>query len=1218
MTDTNSGNTQPDKQTIRQALGTLEQGNLRETARSLFNLLGYDSERTLELDGSPEAFVRRFPSLSGKTNTNTERNFIDASDSVHIVFQITDAEIHSSYQMNLLDGKDFAKDNIKSFLFIATKLKPGNYARGKYAEMTREINKRLGMPTVVLFTNNGQATFAFIHRREHKNQSDRDVLGKVSLIRNVDCSNPHRAHLDILAELSLGDRLNWIEQNQKQVSFDGLLAAWLAKLDTEELNKRFYKELFEWFQRAIGEAEFPTNEKKVLPPENHIIRLITRMLFIWFIKEKGLVSKHLFNQIKVKELLKNYDPAKGDSYYRVILQNLFFATLNTELDNRRFSKEKNETHRNFSRYRYQKEMDNPGALLKLFKETPFINGGLFDCLDSYVSQTNGGYRIDCFSDVHYKKVSVPNRLFFGEGGLIPLFNHYKFTVEENTPAEQEVALDPELLGKVFENLLAANNPETRETARKQTGSYYTPRQVVDYMVDESLTACLAEKTKSDDDDQDFWQERLRYLLDYTDAFDDANELFSDTGREAIVRAITEITVLDPAVGSGAFPMGILHKLTLALRRIDPDNKLWEALQKEKAMRQADSAFGTPNQQERDVELAEISETFERYRDSDFGRKLYLIQNNIFGVDIQPVACQIAKLRFFISLAIEQQPDMNVGNYGIKPLPNLETKFISANTLIKLNLSDIRSVIEDDAVQKNFKELKLIREKYFLASTRKQKLRFVTKEKKCRERLEQAITLQQKEWMEGEKKRIQNKILQLPNEKDREIIRQKELQIYKEQEKKFSASIADAKKIAHWDSLDQGTIADWFDAEYMFGVSNGFDIVIGNPPYVNVETMSDDIREYIMCSYETCERRTDIYIAFFEKSLDLLNSSGIVQFIIPHSFTTQKYGEKLRHLMVQEYSIHEIVDASSYRIFENATVFNVVVRVGRRRDSRTLIRHHKNNEDFRDPPKGFWIAQSRFSDMKECRFETRKRVFASLPIKEKLWEKSRPLKDICLVAYGARLNHRSKKIGKSHYVSTTPSPGRKKFIEGANIERYHFSTAGWLNYRPSEHYNPMFVRLFESEKIVFINIVSDRLRFAYDSNGCYNSHTVINCVRLDMLKDEPHVTAVRAVKNGDVAFAQKADYKFLLGILNSSLINWYFMSFLSEQLHCYPNDAKMLPIPVASESEQSKIIKLADETIAAKSQNPAADTSKLESEIDQLVYKLYGLTKTEIAAIENEG
>ena len=296
---------------------------------------------------------------------------------------------------------------------------------------------------------------------------------------------------------------------------------------------------------------------------------------------------YLFTETQVAPLLKDYDRDTGDSYYRAVLQNLFFATLNTEIEKRRFSKGGNTGHRNFSLYRYKDQLTDPDKLLSLFEQTPFINGGLFDCLDSEEATRDGGYRVDCFSDEHYKKLSLPNRLFFDEDhGLIPLLKGYKFTVEENTPIEQEVALDPELLGKVFENLLAAYNPETGATARKQTGSYYTPRPIVDYMVEEALVAALAEGVSPTDGDAKFWDERLRYLFDYAKAFDDASEWFDSREADAVVRAISELKILDPAVGSGAFPMGVLHKLTLALRRLDPDNARWEQLQKARAIQRA--------------------------------------------------------------------------------------------------------------------------------------------------------------------------------------------------------------------------------------------------------------------------------------------------------------------------------------------------------------------------------------------------------------------------------------------------------------------------------------------------------------------------------------------------------------------------------------------------------------------------------------------------------
>ena len=716
------------------------------------------------------------------------------------------------------------------------------YPRGQYAAFTRELNKRFPMPMVVLFrTASNRVTLAFVHRRPNQRDPERDVLGSVSLIREIDANRPHRAHLDILAQLSLPERLAWMDSHGKARNFDGLLEAWLSALDTEELNRSFYRELFRWFERAVETAKFPTDGVRTLPAEEHVIRLITRLMFVWFIKEKGLVAEELFIENQVSQLLKSYDGDRGDSYYRAVLQNLFFATLNTEIGRRGFSERDNSTHRDFSRYRYEAEIADRDRLLSLFGQTPFINGGLFDCLDSYDATGKGGYRIDCFSDnpAHRGLLSIPNRLFFSgapngpEPGLIDLFDRYKFTVEENTPAEREVALDPELLGKVFENLLAAVNPETQQTARKETGSYYTPRPVVDYMVDEALTAALAQQAAPADGDADSWRERLRGLLDYNAA---ADPPFTPAEREAIVRAIAGVKVLDPAVGSGAFPMGVLHKLTLALRRLDGANELWERVQREEAASRSASAYrNVGDDEQRQEALAEVENTFRQYRDSDYGRKLYLIQNSIYGVDIQPIATQIAKLRFFISLAIEQQPDPSADNYGIRPLPNLETRFVAADTL--LGLASAQGALTSERTRELQSQLRQNRERYFHANTRGSKLDSRKEDKRLREELVAEL-------------------------------------------RQIGMAASDAEKIAAWDPYDQNASANWFDAEYMFGVPGGFDITIGNPPYVRPEGSEEkqEMRERIVASKRATRhvrtRTGDLYqLLLIERGCQLLRQTG---------------------------------------------------------------------------------------------------------------------------------------------------------------------------------------------------------------------------------------------------------------------------------------------------------------------------------------------------------
>ncbi len=152
----------------------------------------------------------------------------------------------------------------------------------------------------------------------------------------------------------------------RSCNFDGLLAAWLDALDTEELNRNFYNQLFTWFERAVKEAEFPTRQARTLRAEEHVIRLITRLLFVWFIKEKGLIAPELFTEAQIKSLLRDYDRENGDSYYRAVLQNLFFATLNSEIIGRRFSTKSREDHREPSYYRFKEEIADPDRLLGLF------------------------------------------------------------------------------------------------------------------------------------------------------------------------------------------------------------------------------------------------------------------------------------------------------------------------------------------------------------------------------------------------------------------------------------------------------------------------------------------------------------------------------------------------------------------------------------------------------------------------------------------------------------------------------------------------------------------------------------------------------------------------------------------------------------------------------------------------------------------------------------
>ena len=276
----------------------------------------------------------------------------------------------------------------------------------------------------------------------------------------------------------------------------------------EALTKEFYNRVYEWFLRATDKekelAYFPnmtdTEKDDFEHLEIHIIRFLTRIMFVWFIKQKNLVDEKLFKTEDLKNILKDFDPydTKSSQYYNAILQNLFFATLNCEINGREFA-EKVGSRDSKSLYRYVELFNiNKDEIKQLFANIPFLNGGLFECLDKDTQMDGVKLNIDGFSRNDSKRSGrytnrafIANSLFFEkDNGLFDIFRQYNFTVEENTPMEQAVALDPELLGKVFENLLGAFNPETQETARNDSGSFYTPREIVGYMTDQSIRQYL--------------------------------------------------------------------------------------------------------------------------------------------------------------------------------------------------------------------------------------------------------------------------------------------------------------------------------------------------------------------------------------------------------------------------------------------------------------------------------------------------------------------------------------------------------------------------------------------------------------------------------------------------------------------------------------------------------------------------------------------------------
>ena len=1174
------------KEEIESALAGMIDDDFLETAKELLAVLGYCSDRTANFPVTADDFIRQFPARN--ENTDTEQEFRKKVESVELVFQVSSEEIAPDDQSRLFEAPVFDEGYVRTFTFFAIELKDQDYPRGKYAQFTREVNKRFIMPIVVLFRVKDRLTIGFVGRRQHRRDSDRDVLERVTLIKDIRLDNPHRAHIEVLFQLSLGECAKWMAAHHEQENFDGLLAAWLAQLDISELNKRFFSELANWYFWAVDQVTFPADAGEDVEVRNatSVIRLLTRLIFVWFIREKGLVPDALFNPTELDGVLKNLDPGES-TYYKAILQNLFFATLNQEMNtpqrpnNRKFRGEGRQHYNITSLYRYKDLFTDSDAALRQFETIPFLNGGLFECLDGpskvenpvYGEDTKGILRIDSFSDRDDNPLCVPNELFFSDErtvdlnaaygtrgkrhkvrGLIHILGSYKFTIAENTPIEEEVALDPELLGKVFENLLAAYNPETKVTARKQTGSYYTPREIVNYMTDESLIAYLKNalsRHAGSDAQKTEIEEKLRGLL----AYNDAPNPFDEAETEVLIKAIDTLKILDPACGSGAFPMGVLHKLVFILGKLDPRNEQWRQRQItrvestiERAEEIDDSTFRENTIRELEGEIENINEAFER-NELDYGRKLYLIENCIYGVDIQPIATQIAKLRFFISLIVDQQMDPSRENYGVRPLPNLETKFVAANTLLGVE-RPLQTQIRGPQIDRKEKELAEVRRRHFTARTPRTKTKYRDLDAHIRTEISELL-----------------KALNFPDDT--------------------------TEKIAHWDPYDQNASADWFDSEWMFGITDGFDMVIGNPPYV----VSKD-KQLRKIYSESVYGRPNLYGYFIHRVLqDLLANNGILIFINPRTLLTDAYCSALRTFVLKHSQIGSILNIVDRRnVFESVLQACIVNSFQNTNTTNPVrIKSIASKEDISNTN---WVEISQDDFL----FEQNDGPLFIVGNNPRVYDIFRKLKVLkSLKEHG--LSFTTGKIQWDLYKSVlgdSPISTATRLIWAENVQRYCYLEARKRSDRiyinaPLEKYQPLTHDTIIVQRVTAVEqprrIIAHL--FSPDSFGY-------------PIQAENHTSYLEKAKD--------IHLKFVLGILNSKFIDFIFRH-LNSNTQVSAGELNALPFPDSEASIRESIINLVDQILDAKRTDPDAAVSELEKEVDQIVYLLYDLDDDEIKIVE---
>lgn len=1012
-------------------------------------------------------------------------------------------------------------------------------------------------------------------------------------------SNPRRYSYLLGESIACYTPHKYLEEKGKIVNDEDLH----SRFSVEVLTKEFYNELSDWYAWAIKVIRFPNNLNDDKDDDKYnnesAIRLITRLIFVWFLKQRHLIPDEFFDeQYIANHLIEGFNPnvmvdlfskSNESKYYKAILQNLFFAMLNSpitpegsnELSERRFRKGRNDYDNN-KLMRYEDYFSNPQLFVDLANHTvPFLNGGLFDCLDD---KDNDMY-YDGFSDREKVRNSliVPDYLFFGENvgkdmdlsgwygdpkkkkvnvqGILLILKKYNFTVEENTPFDKEVSLDPELLGKVFENLLASYNPETQTTARKQTGSFYTPREIVQYMVDESIIAHL-KRTVGEE-----LESKYRSLLAYSDEQID----FTAHQRKQIMQSLYKCKILDPACGSGAFPMGILQQMVHILNRIDPDNTMWKETMMEEAISDTTDAYRLAANDERFDLIKDIERSFdESINRPDYARKLYLIENCIYGVDIQPIAIQISKLRFFISLVVDQitnnRPE---DNFGIRPLPNLEAKFVAANTLIGIN-SDLSLADQTESIRDLKQQLKTAKHKIFGAKTVRTKRKY------------------------------------------KQQVNELRIAIADELKSQGFINESETSQLASWDMLDQNSSSPFFDPDWMFGVKEGFDIVIANPPYgiINKKqnkgesiSVPKEVEKYYKEASEYKHAKgggLNIYRLFIIRSINLLVKDGIFSEIFQLGFAGDVSAAKTRRFIFENCKIDFFEsfperDNPKKRVFENAKMSVCILQLSKSKDANTPFSLRINKDKFVD----LAVVPSTITINKIISMDSK---YYTIPIAEK--------KDIDILIKVFANSKPFSEFGKCNTGEIdmtfckdafTKDSSDLKMLRGANIGRYYITDkmsqgeTFYLDLSKLKDSKRITDTLYHTQRIIMQGItgVNEKVRLKMSiSAGSFCANSVNYCT-----------------------FKKESNLYFYLALFNSKLLNYIFKIYSTNS---NVNGYEVDNLPIKNDvSIEKNISRLAIQILDAKSSNPNMDTTIEEKEIDRQIFQLYGLTYDEVKIVDPE-
>jgi type I restriction-modification system DNA methylase subunit len=967
----------------------------------------------------------------------------------------------------------------------------------------------------------------------------------------------------------------------EQDDADPSLADIEKAFDIEKVTKEFflrYKDLFESVRDALNKtlkrnpAVRGDFEKKGIETDDFAKKLLGQIVFLYFLQKKGWFGvergdewgsgnkkflRYLFdNRAKLRARAER-SASRPVNFFNDVLEHLFYDALARERDDD-----------------YYPRFDC---------RIPFLNGGLFEPLFGYDWVNTEILLADqLFSNTEKTKEGDTGT------GILDVFDRFNFTVNEAEPLEREVAVDPEMLGKVFENLLPEN-------LRHKGGTYYTPRPIVNYMCQQSLINYLS--THLPDISRDEIETFIR--IGYAQADFEAggtqkhktkflDESISRNARR-IDKLLEDITVCDPAIGSGAFPVGMMQEIVRARETLT-------------------AVEGMPER-------------------TAYELKRHAIQSSLYGVDIDPGAVEIAKLRLWLSLVVDEDD-----RDRIQALPNLDYKIMQGNSLLN-EFAGVK-LLDDDLIAQAFVDrdaqlatintrISELQEEFFELDRQGVRGRGV------RERFAKEI-----ETLKRQKKQLltggNGGSGAQATFQDLHSTARAKLAELKQLHREFfdTASVSRKKAIrARLETLEwefmEATLNEHGKKEELrelarhrrdnrkdyflwklhfievFQSNGGFDVVIANPPYG--AKFSAQEKQVFVRLYQHQDYQLDSYLLFLERAFDLLRNASILAFIIPNPWLTNLTLKKIRRFVFSQHTIREISHYSK-KVFD-AVVDTEIVILKKGMTSQNLIEVKI-------------IAESGFSRkfLEQAKWVALNgepiNIFTS-PTQEILIEKlkvgSQQLRELCTVTVGMKpyqvgkgVPKQTREVVENRVFDSTHPKGNsyRPLLRGRDIEKYLIKWKGdrWIKY--GQHLaEPRPSAGFDASSKLVVRQTGDSLVVALDNNQfiCMNNmHTIVP-------------------KNGE------CDLFFILGLLNSRLFNYYFQWLNPEKGEALAEVKKehveKLVIRISTPRRRRQIGQKVKLIISAKLDNREEDASRINREIDSLVYKVYDLTDEEIEIVE---